>query len=44
MCDKAVYDYLSVIQLVPNRHETQEMCNKAANICLFVFNFIPLQF
>ena len=38
MCDKAVNDYPSAIQLVPDRHKTREMCEKAMNIYLLVFN------
>ena len=38
MCDKAVNDYLSAIQLVPDRYKTREMCEKAMNIYLLVFN------
>ena len=38
MCDKVVNDYPSAIQLVPDRYKTREMCEKAMNIYLLVFN------
>ena len=32
--------YLSAIILVTDRFKTQEMCDKAANVCHFVFNSV----
>ena len=37
MCDKVVYIFLSAIQFVSECFKTQEMDNKAVDICLFVF-------
>ena len=43
MCDKAANTYLSTIKFVPGCFMTQEMCDKAVNICFFVFDSIPNQ-
>ena len=43
MCDQAVNDY-SAIQFVLDSYITQKMCDKAVNICPFVFNSVPDQF
>ena len=39
-----VNNYPSLIQLIPDSCITQEMCDKAVNICPFVIDFIPDQF
>ena len=26
---------------VPNRYKTQQMCDKAVNTCIYVFDFVP---
>ena len=43
MCDKAVNNYPSTIEFVPECYKTQKMCDEAVNKCLFVFNCIPDQ-
>ena len=40
MCDKAVDTYPSTIKFVPECCKTQEMCNRAAYRCFFVFHSI----
>ena len=40
MCDKAIHIHLSVIQFVPEYFKTQEMCDKAVDTCIFVFDSI----
>ena len=40
MCDKAVDDYPSTTQNVPECYKTQEMCNKAVNTCFFLFGSV----
>ena len=44
MCDKAINDYTSAIQLIPNGCITQEIYNKTVNVCTFVFYSFPDQF
>ena len=44
MCDKAWNTYPSTIKFVPECFMTQEMCNKAVNICFFVFVSISNQY
>ena len=39
MCDKATDLYLSTIQFIPECYKTQEMCNKVAHTCFFLFYF-----
>ena len=41
MSIKAVDTYPSAIQFVPDLYKTQEMCFKAVNTCLFVFDYLP---
>ena len=40
MCDKAIHIHLSVIQFVPEYFKTQEICDKAVDTCIFVFDSI----
>ena len=41
MCIKAVNDYPSAIQIVPECYKTQEMCVGAVNTYYFVFDSFP---
>ena len=38
MCNRVVSNYPSAIQFVPGQFKTQEMCGKAVDTCLFLFN------
>ena len=44
MCDKTVNTYPSTIKFVPECFMTQEVRDKAGNICFFVFDSIPNQY
>ena len=37
MCDKAVYAYPSTTKFFPECYKDQEMCNKVAIRCFFLF-------
>ena len=37
MCDKAVYAYPSTTKFFPECYKAQEMCNKVAIRCFFLF-------
>ena len=39
MCDKAVYAYPSTTKFFPECYKAQEMCNKVAIRCFFLFLF-----
>ena len=41
MCNKAVSTYHSAIQIFPECHKPQEMCDKAVDTCPFVFYSVP---
>ena len=41
MFDKAVNTYPSIIKFVSECLMTQKMCDKAVNVCFFVFDSIP---
>ena len=43
MC-KAINTCPSAIQLIPERYKTQEMCEKAIDIWLFVFDSAPCRY
>ena len=40
MCKDAVKIFSHVIRCVPNRYKTQQMCDKAVNTCIYVFDFV----
>ena len=40
MCIKAVNDYPSIKQFVPECYKTQKMCAGAVNTCSFVFDSV----
>ena len=44
MGNKAVGSYPSVTQFVPGCFMSQEMYNEAANICPFLYGFVPDQY
>ena len=44
MCIKAVNDYPSRIQIVPECYKIQEMCVGAVNTCYFVFDSFSNQY
>ena len=44
MCNKAVGTYPSATHFIPECYMSQETFDKAVNICLFVFGFIPDQY
>ena len=41
MSCKDISTYPSTIKFVPEYFMTQEICDKAVNRCIFVFDFIP---
>ena len=43
MCNKAVDNYLYVLEFVPECFMTQRMCDKAFTKCFLVFFYIPGQ-
>ena len=44
MCNKAAATYPSATHFVPECYMSQEMHDKAANICPFLFGFVPDQY
>ena len=40
MCIKAVNNYASTIEYVPDQYKTQEICIRAVNTCSFVFDSV----
>ena len=40
-CNEAVSTCLSAIQFVPDQYKTEEICEKAVDICPFVFDSAP---
>ena len=41
MCEKAVDNYVHVLEFVRECYKTQKMCDKAVDICLFAFDYVP---
>ena len=41
MCDKAVNNYAYALEFVPNRHKTQEVCDKAVDDNPSTIKYVP---
>ena len=41
MCDKVVPKDPFLLKYCPDKHKTQEMCDKAVDSCLLALKFVP---